>query len=445
MEEKVTGNESYGNKRREEKGKSGWEKENGETKKGLEKESFRQRFPLNNSTKTKLETEPLKRVESGKFFLASSAVHQPIERSNSGKRDRDRDREKLELKKGEDKKKEKKTFPTTYRTSMPTPLPTATEGIGKEELKSVTPEKSIPIEKNRVSSPKITHTPIGPTTINSKLLVSQTANNQNLSVNKKSKRWEVKEAVTGGPVSPVPIPTTESKSYPFQPSTPFFNKIGTYSSQLPPKIGQLFLLYRLKIAGVNFISPIFNDNRWEKLEQIKRQVERCTDCPLHKTRLRPVFGEGSPYAQLMLIGEGPGEMEDLSGRPFVGRSGQLLTHLLNGIGLKRQQVFIGNIVKCRPPGNRRPTVEEGVKCRSYLFQQIQIIRPAVILTLGKTAFNYLMDYSLPISKVRGKRFQWRDIEVVPTYHPSYLLRNPTAIGSVEQDFKLVKKLLDKKG
>jgi DNA polymerase len=213
--------------------------------------------------------------------------------------------------------------------------------------------------------------------------------------------------------------------------------------ELKRKLIKLKGLYRLQIAGEEFIPLPSTSGRWEQLEKIKREVERCTKCPLHKTRLNPVFGEGSPYARLMLVGEGPGEMEDRSGRPFVGRSGQLLTKLLDEIGIKRTEVYIGNIVKCRPPKNRTPKPEEAVKCKPYLLRQIEVISPKVIMALGKTALTYLLNRDLPISRVRGQQFEWNGRIVIPTFHPSYLLRNPDALPIARKDFLLARQLLEK--
>jgi DNA polymerase len=134
-------------------------------------------------------------------------------------------------------------------------------------------------------------------------------------------------------------------------------------------------------------------------------------------------------------------MEDKSGRPFVGRSGKLLTQLLSEVGLDRGEVYIGNIVKCRPPQNRVPTPEEAEKCKPYLLKQIDIINPSVIVCLGKTAFYYLLGKKMPISRARGQIFRVKERKVVPTFHPSYLLRNPEALPLARQDFQLIKSLV----
>ncbi|MRJ06020.1 MAG: uracil-DNA glycosylase [Epsilonproteobacteria bacterium] len=207
------------------------------------------------------------------------------------------------------------------------------------------------------------------------------------------------------------------------------------------KLKKLYALYWGEMVGEKYFSPQLKNPREEELEKLKKEVERCTKCPLHLTRTRPVFGEGSIDAKLFFVGEGPGAMEDKSGRPFVGRSGKLLTQLLSEVGLDRGEVYIGNIVKCRPPQNRVPTPEEAEKCKPYLLKQIDIINPSVIVCLGKTAFYYLLGKKMPISRARGQIFRVKERKVVPTFHPSYLLRNPEALPLARQDFQLIKSLV----
>ncbi|MBI5638799.1 MAG: uracil-DNA glycosylase [Nitrospirae bacterium] len=151
----------------------------------------------------------------------------------------------------------------------------------------------------------------------------------------------------------------------------------------------------------------------------------CLRCNLSKNRKHIVFGEGNPSARLMFIGEAPGKEEDIQGLPFVGEAGMLLTRLIEKMGLKRADVYIANIVKCRPPMNRDPEKEEIATCRGFLERQIEIIQPEVIMTLGRIALQALMDNpELKISAVRGKFFDYRGIPVMPTFHPAYLLRSP---------------------
>ena len=162
----------------------------------------------------------------------------------------------------------------------------------------------------------------------------------------------------------------------------------------------------------------------EELKAIRDAMGDCTLCALSKGRTSIVFGEGNPRARLMFIGEGPGKDEDKQGRPFVGEAGQLLDKLINRMGLRRDEVYIANIVKCRPPGNRDPEDEEKEACMGFLKQQIEAIGPEVIMTLGRIAAHAILETGVPISKLRGKFQRLGQIQVMPTFHPAYLLRNP---------------------
>ncbi len=175
----------------------------------------------------------------------------------------------------------------------------------------------------------------------------------------------------------------------------------------------------------------------KELKTLEKEVLNCRRCPLSKTRTNVVFGEGDPNAKLMFVGEAPGADEDIQGRPFVGRAGQLLTKIIGSIGLKREDVFIGNILKCRPPGNRNPLPAEIAVCKAYLEEQIDLIRPEVICALGKFAAQTLLNTETPISRLRGKFYDYRGVKLMPTYHPAYLLRNPDGKGAVWEDMKLV--------
>lgn len=159
------------------------------------------------------------------------------------------------------------------------------------------------------------------------------------------------------------------------------------------------------------------------LTQLASQVKECTLCQLHKTRTNVVFGEGNSEAALMLIGEGPGEVEDQNGRPFVGPAGQKLDEVLASVGIMREEVYITNVVKCRPPGNREPLSEEMERCYPYLEAQIALINPQIILSLGNVPTRVLLDTNAGITMLRGQFKRWRgDIEIFPIFHPSYLLR-----------------------
>jgi uracil-DNA glycosylase len=171
---------------------------------------------------------------------------------------------------------------------------------------------------------------------------------------------------------------------------------------------------------------------------LEAETKRCKKCgELARTRQNVVFGVGNPHAELMFIGEAPGADEDAQGEPFVGRAGQLLTKIIEGMGLKRSEVYIANVLKCRPPENRVPLPEETASCLPYLEKQIEMIRPKVIVALGATALRSLLDIQIGITKMRGNWYTYRDIPIMPTFHPAYLLRNPPAKREVWEDMKAV--------
>jgi len=173
------------------------------------------------------------------------------------------------------------------------------------------------------------------------------------------------------------------------------------------------------------------------LEALAAIAAGCTRCGLAASRTQVVFGTGSPSAQLMVIGEAPGADEDRAGEPFVGPAGKLLTAILAAIGLRREDVYIANVLKCRPPGNRNPAPEEVAACRPFLERQIELIAPELILTLGTFAAHLVLDTEAPIGALRGRFHQHHGIAVLPTYHPAYLLRNPQAKRPVWEDAKQV--------
>ncbi|MET0276119.1 MAG: uracil-DNA glycosylase [Acidimicrobiia bacterium] len=177
--------------------------------------------------------------------------------------------------------------------------------------------------------------------------------------------------------------------------------------------------------------------------ELERAALECTRCPLAETRTNVVFGVGDPDAALMFVGEGPGEQEDLRGEPFVGRAGHLLTQLIEGIGLTREQVYIANVVKCRPPGNRDPLPFEIEQCSPYLDGQLAFVDPAVVVTLGNFATKLLLATKEGITKLRGREFPYRDHGVlIPVLHPSAVLRNGgTALAQARADFVVVKRAL----
>lgn len=163
----------------------------------------------------------------------------------------------------------------------------------------------------------------------------------------------------------------------------------------------------------------------DSLERIAADLSGCTRCKLCATRKSIVVGEGDPGARLVFVGEGPGEQEDLQGRPFVGKAGQLLDRMIEAIGLRREQVYIANVVKCRPPGNRDPEPDEITACDPFLLRQLETIRPQVVVALGRFAAQTLLRTEMPISRLRGNFHPYRDAKLMPTFHPSYLLRNPS--------------------
>ena len=160
------------------------------------------------------------------------------------------------------------------------------------------------------------------------------------------------------------------------------------------------------------------------LQLIRDEIGDCTRCPLHKGRNKLVFGDGSPAARLMFVGEGPGADEDAQGVPFVGKAGQLLNNMIAAMGLRRDEVYIANVVKCRPPGNRVPEQEEGATCTPFLFRQIDVIRPQVLVALGATAATWLLGSRQPLAGLRGRVHAFRGAQLLVTYHPAYLLRDP---------------------
>ena len=178
-------------------------------------------------------------------------------------------------------------------------------------------------------------------------------------------------------------------------------------------------------------------------EELRRVALACTRCPLAATRTQVVFGAGDPHAQLMFVGEGPGEQEDLTGEPFVGRAGRLLTGLIEGIGLDRDSVYIANVVKCRPPGNRDPLPFEIESCRGYLEAQLEFVDPAVVVTLGNFATKLLLDTKEGITRLRGRELPYREHAVlIPMLHPSAVLRNGgAALAQARADFVVAKRAL----
>jgi DNA polymerase len=186
----------------------------------------------------------------------------------------------------------------------------------------------------------------------------------------------------------------------------------------------------------------FSRSPQEALTAIRADIGDCTRCKLHRLgRRQVVFGVGSPDASLMFVGEAPGADEDVQGIPFVGRAGQLLTKIIESIGLKREDVYIANIIKCRPPENRNPEPDEVETCEPFLFQQVDAIAPKVIVALGTFAAKSLLKTNDPISRMRGRVYDYRGAKLIPTFHPAFLLRSPERKRDVWEDMKKVRALL----
>jgi uracil-DNA glycosylase family 4 len=188
------------------------------------------------------------------------------------------------------------------------------------------------------------------------------------------------------------------------------------------------------------VAPLFEADdkvKDDTLLKIREDLGECTRCKLHKTRNQIVFGDGSSKARLVFVGEGPGADEDEQGLPFVGRAGKLLTQMIEAMGLQRKDVYICNVVKCRPPGNRAPEPDEVTPCSPFLLRQIDVMNPKVIVCLGAVAAKTLLNTTRGISQFRGRWLDWRGYKLMATYHPAYLLRNPPAKSEVWKDLQMV--------
>jgi DNA polymerase len=193
-------------------------------------------------------------------------------------------------------------------------------------------------------------------------------------------------------------------------------------------------------AGSDAAGPIAAQSV-ESLEALRADLGDCQRCGLAGSRRTIVFGQGNPHARLMFVGEAPGAEEDEQGLAFVGKAGQLLTKIIEAIGMRRDDVFIANVLKCRPPGNRNPEPDEIIQCQPFLERQIESIRPEVLVGLGKFGAHWLLKTAEPITRLRGRVGAYKGIKVMPTYHPAYLLRNPGAKKEVWEDMKVVRDLL----
>ncbi|UCD85370.1 MAG: uracil-DNA glycosylase [Deltaproteobacteria bacterium] len=200
-----------------------------------------------------------------------------------------------------------------------------------------------------------------------------------------------------------------------------------------------------KLTGLlgrqQLVSPATKEteDKAASLDALRKQISKCQLCPLGSSRTNLVFGTGSPDAQLVFVGEAPGRDEDLQGKPFVGKAGQLLTRIIKAIGLEREEVYIANILKCRPPENRNPLSEEIAACEPFLIKQLEIIKPKLIVALGTFAAQTLLKTTDAISRLRGRFHLYQGIRLMPTYHPAYLLRNPQKKRDVWEDMQIVQK------
>jgi DNA polymerase len=220
-----------------------------------------------------------------------------------------------------------------------------------------------------------------------------------------------------------------------QPSVP---KTVPKTTAAPPPPAPASVLPKPLVPSVSSGPSLFDDRiQGDTLLKIREDLGECTRCKLHRGRNKIVFGDGSPQAQLVFVGEGPGADEDAQGLPFVGRAGKLLTQMIEAMGLQRRDVYICNVVKCRPPGNRQPEPDEVETCSPFLFRQLDSIKPKVIVCLGATAFQTLLHTNRSISHYRGQWLDYRGYKMLATYHPAYLLRNPAAKSEVWKDLQKV--------
>jgi len=201
----------------------------------------------------------------------------------------------------------------------------------------------------------------------------------------------------------------------------------------PDKVYPVGESRRLQPAGLS--------NRAKLLDELRKKILQCKGCGLCKTRHNVVFGEGNPESKILFIGEAPGRDEDLQGRPFIGRAGKVLDRVIQSVGLKREDLYIANILKCRPPGNRNPLPEEVGKCLPFLLAQTEIIKPKIVCALGRISAQTLLNTTIPISALRGKFHPWRGMKMMPTFHPAYILRNPKSENITRMDLEKIKEIL----
>ena len=228
--------------------------------------------------------------------------------------------------------------------------------------------------------------------------------------------------------APLPAPVFQETVLPKTAPKPAPAKAAPVAAPPPPLVVQP--------AGPSLFEAV-DKVKDDTLLKIREDLGECTRCKLHKGRNKIVFGDGNPKAQLVFVGEGPGADEDAQGLPFVGRAGKLLTQMIEAMGLRREDVYICNVVKCRPPENRAPEPDEVAACSPFLMRQIDSIHPKVIVCLGATAAKTILNTTRGISQFRGEWLDWRGHKLMATYHPAYLLRNPPAKADVWKDLQKV--------
>lgn len=245
--------------------------------------------------------------------------------------------------------------------------------------------------------------------------------------------------VVAAPLTPVPgPPLLEARPPAPADARAYFNAEPEASQTLPPELAAPMPKPQPLASLLPVGAPLAPADRAAALERLRAEIGDCTRCPLaYAGRHHIVFGTGDPNARLLFVGEGPGADEDATGEPFVGKAGQLLNNMISAMGLAREQVYIANIVKCRPPGNRAPEYVEATTCSPFLLRQIDIVRPRVIVALGMTAATYVLGVKQSLASLRGQWFSVRDAKVAVTYHPAFLLRDPRQKPEAWKDLQRV--------
>jgi uracil-DNA glycosylase len=233
-----------------------------------------------------------------------------------------------------------------------------------------------------------------------------------------------------------PSPLEETAAVSLTATAPATESLPPTFFENPPEMPRAIPAVPLAPSLIPAPAAIAPKLRAAALQAIRDEIGDCQRCPLAPTRNKLVFGDGDPNARLMFVGEGPGADEDAQGLPFVGRGGQLLNNMINAMGLKREEVYIANIVKCRPPKNRVPEPVEANTCKPFLFQQIEVIQPEIIVALGSTAATYLLGAKTSLSSLRGRIHHAFNTRLIVTYHPAFLLRDPTQKKEAWKDLQL---------